>query len=57
MKLKGSTIFTTLRTEGTILPVDLLQRIVEGDQDLGGLIPADYHLVEGEKLNEAINRA
>ena len=49
--------FTTIRTEGALLPVDLLQRIVAGDASLGGLDTESYHLPAGEKLNEAINRA
>jgi hypothetical protein len=49
--------FTTIRTEGALLPVDLLQRIVAGDPALGGLDPESYHLAGSEKLNEAINRA
>ena len=48
--------FTTIRTEGAILPRDLLARIAAADKDLGGLTPDDYHL-SGEKLNEAANRA
>lgn len=48
-------IFTTVRSEGAILPVDLLQRVAQGDTTLGGLTPDAYHL-SGEKLNEAINR-
>ncbi len=47
--------FLTIRAEGALLPVDLLQRIVEG-KDLDGLSPESYHL-SGEKLNEAINRS
>src|SRR5262249_61155163 len=50
-------IFPTLRTEGAILPADLLQRIGPGDNGLSGLAPSAYHLIEGEKLNEATNRA
>jgi very-short-patch-repair endonuclease len=57
MKVKDKAIFTTLRTEGAILPADLLQRIVENDKDLDGLKPTTYHLLEGEKLNESINRS
>jgi hypothetical protein len=57
MKLRGNNVFTTLRVEGSILPPDLLQRIAEGDKDLDGLTPASYYLLEGEKLNEAINRS
>jgi hypothetical protein len=49
--------FLTLHTEGALLPVDLLQRILVGDKALGGLTPEDYHLPPGEKLNEAVNRA
>ncbi|HXG08673.1 MAG TPA: DNA methyltransferase [Gemmataceae bacterium] len=49
--------FLTVRTEGAILPADLLQRIAAGDGNLPGLDPASYHLIEGEKLNEAANRA
>jgi hypothetical protein len=50
-------LFTTIRTEGAILPPDLLQRVAAGDTDLGGLKPGDYHLFEGEPLNEAIVRS
>jgi hypothetical protein len=48
--------FTTVRVEGSILPVDLLQRVAAGDARLGGLRPEDYHLA-GEKINEATNHA
>jgi hypothetical protein len=57
MKVRAKNIFTTVRAEGAILPTDLLQRIVDNDNDLDGLTPAAYHLLEGEKLNEAINRS
>jgi hypothetical protein len=48
-------IFTTIRTEGALLPADLLQRISEG-ANLDGLTPESYHLYPGEKLNEAVNQ-
>lgn len=48
--------FLTIHTEGALLPVDLLQRILAGDKGLDGLAPEDYHL-SGEKVNEAVNRA
>ena len=54
---RGSASFQTIRVEGAILPPDLLQRIADGDKSLGGLMPADYHLVGNEKLNEATNRS
>ena len=50
-------IFSTIRTEGMLLPTDLLQRIASGSADLDGLKSTDYHLAEGEKLNEAISRS
>jgi len=52
---KNSNIFTTIRTEGALLPPDLLQRISEG-ANIAGLTPESYHR-PGEKLNEAINRS
>ena len=56
MQTKRQNLFTTIRTEGAILPADLLGRVAEGDKGLEGLRPEDYHL-SGEKLNEAINRS
>ena len=54
---KPSTIFNTVRTEGAILPAELLQRIVGGDATLEGLKPTDYHLSPGERLGEAATRS
>src|ERR1041384_689159 len=57
MQSRQKTIFTTIRTEGSILPADLLQRVEKGDSQLGGLSSDDYHLSGNEKLNEAISRS
>src|SRR6266550_7276683 len=54
---RHQTIFTTVRSEGAILPMDLLQRIAQGDANLHGLTPESYYLLKTEKLNEAINRS
>jgi len=56
MRVAVRSVFTTVKTEGAILPADLLQRIADG-RNLDGLRPADYHLAANERLNEAINRA
>jgi hypothetical protein len=48
--------FTCVRVEGSVLPVDLLQRVAAGDARLEGLRAEDYRL-DGEKLNEATNHA
>ena len=47
--------FTTIRTEGALLPPDILQRIVS--QKVDGMCPADYHLPEGFKTTEAITQS
>lgn len=56
MQTVSRSTFTTITTEGAILPADLLRRIVDG-RDLDGLKPTDYHLAPNERLNEAINRS
>ena len=56
MQTRTRNPFTTIHTEGALLPSDLLQRVLENDPSLPGLSPEGYHL-SGEKLNEAINRS
>ena len=57
MQAKTRDIFTTIRTEGAILPVDILQRIASGDSNLEGIKPQDYHLQEGETLREVVSHS
>src|SRR6266536_929649 len=57
MQRRQHTIFTTVRSEGAILPADLLTRIATNDPNLPGLTPDNYNLLKSEKLNEAINRS
>jgi hypothetical protein len=52
-----STTLTAVRTEGGLLPPDLLERIRSLDADLPGLRPEDYGLAPGERLNDAIVRS
>jgi hypothetical protein len=49
--------FLTIRTEGALLPPDLLRRIQERDKSLAGITPDAYHLPAGTQLNEAISNA
>ncbi|MHB1414442.1 MAG: Eco57I restriction-modification methylase domain-containing protein, partial [Chloroflexota bacterium] len=49
--------FPTVRSEGGLLPPDLLTRIVAGDPDLAGLTPEDYGLPAKMRLGEATSRA
>jgi hypothetical protein len=57
MLVKPKATFTTVTTEGALLPPDMLARIRDGDASLAGLKPSDYHLPERTRLNEAINRS
>lgn len=57
MARRSDDLFTTIRTEGGLLPPDLLARLVASDSRLEGLTPEAYHLVGGERLNEAVNRS
>ena len=50
-------LFTTVRTEGGLLPTALLQRIVRDDCELPGRHPDTYHLAAGERLHETVSRA
>ena len=46
--------FQTIRSEGGLLPPDLLRRILDPHGGLGGVRPEDYGLPRGERLGEAI---
>lgn len=50
-------LFTTIRTEGAILPSDLLQRIGALDKALPGLKPVDFGMAPTERINEATARS
>ncbi|HXF72301.1 MAG TPA: hypothetical protein VNO79_06800, partial [Actinomycetota bacterium] len=49
--------FTAVRSEGALLPPELLQRVAEGDRELPGLRPEDFHLSPNERVNEQISRS
>ena len=54
--MKARSSFDTIRSQGSMLPSDLLERVASGDKSLEGLRPEDYHL-HGERINEATSRA
>jgi hypothetical protein len=54
---RSSGSFTTIHSEGALLPPDLLSRIQSGDRTLPGLTPEAYHLPGTMRLNEAASRA
>ncbi len=53
----SASTFVTVRSEGGLLPPDLLARIAANDPELAGLRPEDYGLPKGERLTEAASRA
>lgn len=51
---RRATEFQTIRSEGGLLPSDLLRRIVDPASKVSGVEPAAYGLAAGERINEAI---
>ena len=49
--------FQTIHSEGGLLPPDLLRRLLEPKEKSPGIQPADYGLVPGERLNEALTQS
>ncbi len=48
--------FHTIRSEGGLLPLDLLRRVLDPQSELPGTEPDDYNLPAGERLNEVITQ-
>lgn len=57
MRTRTRNPFLTVRTEGSILPPDILARIVAMDKDLDGLSAEAYHLAKNERIAEVATRA
>ncbi|MDO8723226.1 MAG: hypothetical protein Q7J31_13535 [Syntrophales bacterium] len=49
--------FQTIRSEGGLLPPDLLRRVLDPKEKLDGARPEDYGLLKGERLNEVITQS
>ena len=49
--------FQTIRSEGGLLPLDLLRRVLDPRSKLAGTRPEDYGLPPGERLNEGITQS
>ncbi len=54
---RRDTDFQTLRSEGGLLPPDLLRRVLDPHSKLPGMRPEDYGLPAGERLNEVITQS
>ncbi len=57
MSARTLAAFSTIRTEGAMLPSDILVRVASGDKSLGGLRRAVLSSGRREKIGEATNRA
>jgi hypothetical protein len=49
--------FQTIRSEGGLLPADLLRRVLDPREGLAGTSPEDYGLAPGDRLNENITQS
>jgi len=49
--------FQTIRSEGGLLPPDLLRRVIDPRGSLKGTRPEDYGLPQGERLSEVITQS
>ncbi|OGA29364.1 MAG: hypothetical protein A3I01_15340 [Betaproteobacteria bacterium RIFCSPLOWO2_02_FULL_65_24] len=55
--MKRATDFQTIRSEGGLLPPDLLRRVLDPAAKFEGTRPEDYGLPQGERLNEVITQS
>jgi hypothetical protein len=49
--------FQTIRSEGGLLPADLLRRILDPREKMPGTTPEEYGLPHGERINETITQS
>ena len=49
--------FQSIRSEGGLLPPDLLRRVLDPREKLPGTLPEEYGLPKGERLNEIITQS
>lgn len=55
--MKRTADFQTIRSEGGLLPPDLLRRVLDPAAKLDGTRPEDYGLPQGERINEVITQS
>lgn len=49
--------FSAVKTEGGLLPDDLLEQVAAFDSNLKGLSNPDYHLADHERIGDEVNRS
>ena len=55
--MKSPSSFIAITSEGGLLPADFLHELPDPKASIEGVTPVAYHLAEGERLNEQINRS
>jgi len=55
--MKSPSSFIAITSEGGLLPADFLHELPDPKTSIEGVTPVAYHLTEGERLNEQINRS
>jgi hypothetical protein len=55
--MKPLSSFIAITSEGGLLPADFLRELPDPKTSIEGVTPVEYHLAEGERLNEQINRS
>src|SRR5665213_2687552 len=55
--MSPSAQFTTITSEGGLLPSDVISRLVNDSQSLPGTRGEDYRITPGRELREIINRS
>jgi hypothetical protein len=55
--MKSLSSFIAITSEGGLLPADFLHELPDPKTSIEGVTPVGYHLAEGERLNEQINRS
>jgi hypothetical protein len=55
--MKSPSSFIAITSEGGLLPADFLHELPDPKTVIEGVTPVAYHLAEGERLNEQINRS
>lgn len=55
--MRRNQAFSAIKSEGGLLPADLLARVAANEKSVAGLSPEAYHLAPGERLTEVITRS
>ncbi len=55
--MKRTNDFQPIRSEGGLLPPDVMRRVLDPREKLPGTLPEDYGLPMGERLNEVITQS